>query len=256
MELAKFIFIACVKVLGLLFLALLASKAVGALRRPSPERRRNSLAAWGLYAVILALVALGALTIGYDIAAETYSRASGRNFMRRETAQACANAQRAVELRPGNLRYWQTLSTMKFAEKQYASLVADTPALQSLAGGTLEEADAYRLAVSFFLLGHYAKVHPLTQTLMRENRAYAAPYVLEGYTLIAEKQFAQAAKVFLEVLQMFPSQQAAVEGLAHAHYLGANRGAALSVLEQTAQFRFPPEVRQRFEALKGLYAHE
>lgn len=256
MELARFIIIASVKVLGLLFLALLASKAVGALQGTGDSQRRKLPHEWGLYAVILVLVAVGALTIGYDVAAETYARASGRNFARREMAQALANAQRAVELRPGNLGYWQTLATMKFGEKQYASLIADTPTLQSLAGGKLNESDAYRLAVSQFLLGDFAMVHPVTQTLMRENRAYAAPYVLEGYTFMAERNFGQAAKVFFDVLQMFPSQQAAVEGLAHAHYLNGNRAAALSVLEQTARFRFPPEVRKRFESLKGLYAHE
>ncbi len=255
MELAKFIFVASVKVLGLLFLGLLASKAVGALQGASASRRRNSPLEWVLYAVILAVVVTGAVTIGFDVAAETYARASVRNLARRETAQACINAQRAVELRPGNLGYWQTLATMKFTERQYASLAADAPAMQSLAGGKLEEADAYRLAVSHFLLGDFAKVHPLTETLMRENRAYAAPYVLEGYTRIAEKQFAPAAQVFFEVLQMFPSQQTAVEGLAHALYLDGDRAGALSVLEQTAKFRFPPEVRRRFEALKGLYGH-
>lgn len=256
MELAKFILIASVKALGLLFLGLLASKAVGALQGSGATRRRNYAALWGLYAVILALVATGALTIGYDVAAEIYARASARDLAGRQAARAHFNAQRAVELRPGNLRYWQTLATMKFAEKQYASVVADAPALQALAGGKLEESDAYRLAVAHFLLGRFDKVHPLTQTLMRENRAYAAPYVLEGYTLMAENQFAPAAKVFLEVLRMFPSQQAAVEGLAHSLYLGGNHPAALSVLDQTAKFRFPPEVRRRFEALKGLYAHE
>lgn len=254
MELTKFIFLTGIKALGLLFLGLLASKAVGALQSSEARHQRTPAIHWGLYAVILAAVALGALTVGYDVAAETYMRASGRDLARRDGASALVNAQRAVELRPAALRYWQTLSSIKFAQKQYTSAVADAPALRVLAGGKLEEEDAYRLAVSYFLLGEYGKVHPLTQDLIRDKRAYAAPYVLEGYTLLAEKHYDQASKIFLEVLRMYPSQQTAVEGLAHVQYLSGNRASALSVLEQTARYPFAPEARRRFEALKGLYA--
>jgi tetratricopeptide (TPR) repeat protein len=254
MEFARFIFVAGIKTLGLLFLGLLASKAVGALQNSQSPVRRSSAIQWCLYALILTLVGLGALTVGYDVAAETYLRASARDLARQDRVHALINAQRAVEVRPGNIRYWQTLSGIKFAQKQYASTVADTAALAALDDGKLDEADAYRLAVSHFLLGEYDKVHPLTQTLIRDNRAYAAPYVLEGYTLLAEKHYDQATKVFLEVLRMYPSQQSAVEGLAHAQYLSGNRAAALSVLDQTARYPFAPEARRRFEALKGLYA--
>jgi tetratricopeptide (TPR) repeat protein len=210
----------------------------------------------GLYAVILAAVALGALTVGYDVAAETYMRASRSDLARGDGIRAWVNAQRAVELRPATLRYWQTLSSIKFAQKQYVSTVADGPALSALAGGKLEEADAYRLAVSHYLLGELDQVHPLTQALIQDNPAYAAPRVLEGYTLLAEKHPDQATKMFLEVLRMYPSQVTAVEGLAHAQYLSGNRASALSVLEQTARYPFAPEARRRFEALKGLYALE
>jgi hypothetical protein len=44
-----------------------------------------------------------------------------------------------------------------------------------------------------------------------------------------------------------------VEGLARAYYLGGDRQQALAVLDETAKFPFPPPVRERFEALKGLY---
>ena len=55
------------------------------------------------------------------------------------------------------------------------------------------------------------------------------------------------------MLQIFPDNQAAVETLARAYYLGGDRQRALAVLDETAKFPFPPPVRQRFEALKGLY---
>ena len=254
MELVRFLLVAGIKTLGLLFLGLLASKAVGALKSSELPGRQTTAIQWCLCALVLTLVGLGALTVGYDVAAETYLQASARDLARQDRAHAMVNAQRAVALRPGNIRYWQTLSGIKFAQKQYASTVADAEALKALEGGKLDEADAYRLAVSHFLLGEYHKVHPLTRALIRDNRAYAAPHVLEGYTLLAEKHYDQATKSFMEVLRMYPSQQSAVEGLAHAQYLGGNRAAALSVLDQTARYPFAPEVRKRFEALKGLYA--
>jgi tetratricopeptide (TPR) repeat protein len=204
--------------------------------------------------IILALVVAGAQTIGYDLAAEAYMHASAGDLAERQREKAYLNALRAVALRPGTLRYWQSLSNAKFAQQQYASVIADLPVLVALGGGTLEEGDAHRIAASYYFLGQYDKVHPLTQAMIRENRVYAAAYVLEGYTNLAEKEYDRAAKTFLEVLQLFPSHQAAVEGLAHAQYLRGNRAVALSVLDQTAQFRFPPGARQRFEALKELYA--
>lgn len=250
MEFARFLFIAGIKGLGILFLALLASKAVGSLKG---ERAKASPVQWALNGLILGLVVWGAMTLGYDLAAETYVRASGRNLAERNGNQALINAQRAVALRPGNIGYWQTLSEIKFAQKQYASTLADAPALKALSGGKLEESDAYRLAVCHYLLGEYGQVHPLTQALLHDNPAYAAPQVLEGYTLLAEKRPDEASKVFLEVLRMYPSQQSAVEGLAHAQYLSGNRASALSVLDQTSRYPFAPEARRRFEALKGLY---
>jgi len=256
LELTKFIFITGLKVLVLLFLSLLAVKAVGGLRRTDAWSRRVVPIQWGLYAVILTLAALGAMTIGYDVAAEVYVRAGNRELKAHNLGRAYINARRAVELRPASLRYWQVLSGIKFAQKQYVSVTDDAPALQSLADGDLSEADAYRLAVSHYLLGEYAQVHPLTQRLMRDNRFYAAPYVLEGYTFLAEGELNKSTHIFLEVLRMFPTQQSAVEGLAHAQYLGGNRSACLSVLDQTQKYQFPPEARRRFEALKEFYGLE
>lgn len=256
MDLFRFIFIASMKALGLLFLGLLATKAVEGLRPHESHDRRRTPFQWGLAGVILALVALGAITIGYDVAAEFYARAGERGLAERDLARAYTHARQAVEFRPGNLRYWQVLSTVKFTQKHYASVIADGPALQALGGGNLSEPDAYRLSVVHYLVGEYDQVHPLTRRLIRDNRFYAAPHVLEGYTLLAESKHDEATKVFLEVLRMFPEHQSAVEGLAHAQYLGGNPGAAISVLNQTAKYKFPPEVRNRFEALKGLYGLE
>lgn len=256
MELARFIFIACLKVLALLFLSLLAAKAVGALRGASTPDRRHVLIQWGLYGLVLALVTLGAMTVGYDVAAEVYVRAGNRAREGRDLVRAYMNTRQAVELRPTNLSYWQALSATKFAMQQYASGAADASAIQALAGGKLSEPDGYQLGVSYYLLGEYTQVHPLTQSLIRDNRFYAAPYVLEGYALLAENRWGEATKVFQEVLRMYPTQQSAVEGLAHAQYLGGNRLASISVLDQTAKYKFSPEVRQRFEALKGLYGLE
>jgi tetratricopeptide (TPR) repeat protein len=246
MEFVRFLFIAGVKALGLLFLALLVIKAAAELKRPRALRAVFHAATW-------MLVILGALTLGYDVAAENFHRASARDVAAKDLDHALANVQRAIELRPGKLAYWQMLSGIKFAQKQYASALADEPVLRSLGGGKLEEADAYRLAVCHYLLGEYDRVHPLTQTLVRDNPAYAAPRVLEGYALLAERRFDESSRVFLEVLKTYPTQQSAVEGLAHAQYLSGNWSSALSVLDQTARYPFPPEARRRFEALKGLY---
>jgi cytochrome c-type biogenesis protein CcmH/NrfG len=89
--------------------------------------------------------------------------------------------------------------------------------------------------------------------LIRQNPAYAAPYVLQGLAYTAEKKYPEAQQSFLGVLQIFPNNQAAVEGLARAFYLGGDRQRARAVLDETAKFPFPPPARERFEALKGLY---
>jgi len=256
MDLARFIFWTAIKALGLAFLGLLTAKAVSGLRGSDAEGSQDRLR-WVrglLYAAILALVIQGARIVGTDIAAENYAHTSQQNLARFELAKAYENARRAVELRPGELAYWHALAGAKFARKQYASLLADRPVLVALGGGKLAEEDAYTCAVAYYALAQYDKVIPLTENMIRENRVYAAPYVLQGYTFLAQKKFPEAERTFLEVLQMFPTMQVAVEGLAHAHFLEGDRAAALEVLGQTSRFSFPPEARQRFEALKALYA--
>lgn len=256
MELARFIFWTAIKILGLAFLGLLAAKAVSGLCYSNVAKSRDVLK-WVrgvLYAAILVLVVLSARIVGTDIAAEIYARTSERNLSRSELVKGYVNALRAVELRPGEIRYWHALASAKFALKQYSSLLADQPVLRALGKGKLQEEDAYSCAAAYYFLAQYDKVLPLTQQMIRENHVYAAAYALQGYTFLAQKRYSEAEKTFLQVLQMFPTMRVAVEGLAHAHYLEGDKAAALSVLAQTSNFAFPPEARQRFEALKALYA--
>jgi tetratricopeptide (TPR) repeat protein len=256
MDLMRFIFWTAIKILGMAFLGLLAAKAVSALRPSGPEESRDQLK-WVrglLYAAILALVISGARIVGTDISAENYALTSQQDLSRSQPTKAYVNALRAVELRPGAIHYWHGLTNAKFALRQYASLVADRPVLLALGGGELLEEDAYSCATAYYFLAEYDKVLSLTQQMIRENHVYAPAYVLQGYTFLAQKKYAQAEKTFLQILQMFPTMQVAVEGLAHAHFLEGDRAAALSVLAQTSNFAFPSEARQRFEALKALYA--
>jgi tetratricopeptide (TPR) repeat protein len=256
MEVARFVFWTALKTLSLVFLGLLAAKAVASLRVPAASGRGSGfrVGKGALYFLILLLVTLGARDIGIDLAARNFAWTSEENLAQAQLARAYANAGRAVRLRPGVLGYWQTLARVKLALRQFASLVADMPTIQSMSGGKLEQDDAYRLAASYYFLGQHDRVIPLTQQMIRENHVYAAAYVLQGYSYMAQKKYPEAERTFLEVLQMFPTQQSAVEGLAHTHFLAGNTAAALDVLSQTAKFPFPPEARTRFEALKALYA--
>jgi tetratricopeptide (TPR) repeat protein len=256
LDLIQFIFWTVIEILGLVFFGLLAAKAVSGLRSPGADGSRDGLR-WvrgSLYLAVFALVILGARSVAMAIAAENYAHVSQQNLSKLQLAKAYENARRAVELRPGELRYWHALANAKFALKQYASLVADQPVLLALGRGNLQEEDAYSCATAYYFLAQYDKVLPLTQQMIRHNHVYAAAYALQGYTFLAQKKYSEAEKTFLEVLQMFPTMQVAVEGLAHAHFLEGDRTAALSVLDQTSKFSFSPEARQRFEALKALYA--
>ena len=256
MEVARFIFWTALKTLSLVLLGLLAAKAVTGLRGPAAAGQGNrfGLVRGVLYVLVLLLVILGARDVGIDVAAQNYAWTSEKNLAQAQLAKAYANALRAVELRPGELRYWQMLARAKSTARQFASLVADIPTIRTLSGGKLDEDDAYRLAAAYYFLGQYDKVIPLTEQMIRDNRVYGAAYVLQGYSYMAQQKYPEAQRTFLEVLQLFPTQQAAVEGLAHVHFLMANTPAALGVLSQTSRFPFPPEARKRFEALKALYA--
>ena len=79
------------------------------------------------------------------------------------------------------------------------------------------------------------------------------PYILQGDVLTAQRKYGEAQQAFLAALQILPTDQAAVEGLAHAYFLEGNRQQALKVLEETSKLPFSIEAQKRFEALKGLY---
>lgn len=244
------------KVLALAFLGLVAAKTVASMAAGESDNKvppRRLLKAV-CYLAILALVLLGAWNVGYNLAAESYLWASQDNLERKQFKKAYVNALRAVEIRPGNLECWRALVTAKIYLHQFASALDDTPVLQSLNGGTLDEADAYRLAVCSLLRAQYDQVITMTQRLIRQNRLFAAPYVLQGMAYTAQRKYPEAERSYQQVLRIFPNNQAAVEGLAHAYFLAGYRSQALAVLDETAQRPFSPEARKRFEALKALYA--
>jgi tetratricopeptide (TPR) repeat protein len=168
-------------------------------------------------------------------------------------SKAYLNSLQAVVLRPGVRRYWQALESAKFSLGQFASVVDDWPALQRLEDGDLDEVDSYRVAASLFFLGRYDESLSITERLISENRFYMPPYILQGDILTAQRKYGEAQQTFRAALQLLPTNQAAVEGLAHADFLEGNRQQALQVLEGTSKFPFSLEARKRFEALKGLY---
>jgi predicted Zn-dependent protease len=102
-------------------------------------------------------------------------------------------------------------------------------------------------------LGRYDEGLRITERLIRQNRLYLPPLILQGHILIAQKQYGAAERVLASVLNVLPTDQLAVEALAHAYFLEGNRQQALQVLEDTSRYPFPMEAQKRFEALKGLY---
>jgi len=235
------------KVLGLVFLGLVSAKAVATLTV------RKGWIKPGLYALILAMAGLGAWYAGNDVAAEVYMWSSDSNLGHGDLAKAYFNALRAVSLRPNNLSYWRAVMHSKRSLRQFQSELDDEPTLRALGGGNLDEEDETQFAICAYSLGQYDKVVATTLRLIRQNPSYPAPYVLQGLAYTAERKYPEAQQILLAVLQMFPTNQPAVEGLALAYYLGGERWQALKVLDETVKFPFPPPVRKRFEALKGLY---
>jgi tetratricopeptide (TPR) repeat protein len=254
-EQCRFIFWELLKILGVAFTSLLAAKAVASRKATADHSLASKLARaklW-LYTVILALVGFGAWNLGYDIAAEVYYWASLSDAQNSRPSKAYLNSLQAVVLRPGVPRYWQALEAAKFDLGQWASVVDDGPTLQRLAGGRLDEVDSCRWAVCLFFLGRYDEALRITKRLIGQNRFYMSPYILQGNVLTAQRNYGEAQQTFLTALQILPTDQAAVEGLAHAYFLEGNRQQALKVLEDASKFPFPIEAQKRFEALKGLY---
>jgi tetratricopeptide (TPR) repeat protein len=247
MESIRFIFWEGAKVIGLVLLALVSSKAISTL----PGRR-----SWlrpVLYAIVIALAGLGAWYAGNDVAAEVYMWSGDSALGRGAVAKAYSDAMQAVHLRPNNLSYWHSVVLTKMRMQQLQSVLDDEPAMRALSNGTLDEEDDYQFALCAYFMARYDNVVATTLRLIRQNPSYAAPYVLQGLAYTAEKKYPEAQQSFLAVLQLFPNNQTAVEGLAHAYYLDGDRQRALAVLNETAKFPFPSVGRQRFEALKGLY---
>jgi len=254
-EQCRFIFWELLKILGVAFTSLLAAKAVASLKAPEDHSLASRLvrAKTWLYVLILALVGFSAWNLGYDIAAEVYYWVSLSDIQNSRLAKAYLNSLQAVVLRPGVPRYWTALEAAKFNVYQFASVVDDFPAMQRVTGGDLDEADSYRFAVCVFYLGRYDEALRMTEQVISQNRLYVPPYILRGYVLIAQRKYAEAQQAFLAALQIFPTDQAAVEGLAHAYFLEGNRRQALKVLDETSRLPFSREAQRRFEALKGLY---
>jgi tetratricopeptide (TPR) repeat protein len=247
MEIIRFVFWEVVKVLALVLLGIVSSKAVAAL---------TVRAGWVkpvLYTLILALAGVGAWEVGNDVAAEIYAWSANSNLSRGNLDKAYSNALQAVAMRPNSLENWRVLVRTKMSLEQLQSVLEDEPAMRALSNGELDEVDDYQFSLCSYFLGQYDKVIATTLRLIRQNPSYAAPYVLQGLAYTAEQKYPEAQQSFLGVLQIFPNNQAAVEGLARAYYLGGDRQRALAVLDETTKFPFPAPVRQRFEALKGLY---
>src|SRR6266542_3127752 len=265
METTRFFFWETMKVLGLAILGLAAAKAIGGLRlsrkqQLSSSRRDEAGSAslhslsrkpfwprFALYAALLVLVSLGARGIGNEVAAEIYFMASRDNLAQSHPVKAYANASRAVERRPEQVKYWQMLSTCKFALRQYESLLDDRRALESLEQGHLSEQDAMRFAYAHYMLAQYDQSIALARQLIKENRVYAAAYVLLGIAHAAKGDYAGAERPLLEILQIYPNHENAVEALAHTYFLMGQTARALSVLNETAKFPFNPDARKRFE---------
>ena len=253
----RLIFSETLMTIALAFLGLVAAKAVASLKETQPGGQPNRGLVWVrgvLYAVILTLVIMGGKGVGVDAAAGIHGLASEDDVANLRLEHAYANALRAVQLRPAMFVYWRDLAIAKFLQAQFNSILNDEPVFRAVTGDNLDEETTLRFAYCHYFLGQYEQVFPLTEQLIRNNRAYTAPYVLEAATLMAQKKLAAAERRYLDVLQMFPVQQAAVEGLAHVHFLMGDRGSALDVLNETAKFPFPPEARKRFDALKAFYA--
>jgi len=247
LEIIRFVFWEAVKVLALVLLGMVSSKSVAALSM------RKTWVKPVLYTLILALSGVGAWEVGNDVAAEVYMWTSNSNLSRGELDKAYANALQAVRMRPTHLSYWRALMRAKMRMEQLQSVLDDEPSMRALSNGDLDEIDEYQFSLCSYFLGQNDKVVAATLRLIRQNPSYAAPYVLQGLAYTAEQKYPEAQQSFLAVLQIFPNNQAAVEGLARAYYLGGERQRALAVLDETAKFPFPPPVRQRFDALKGLY---
>jgi len=244
------------KALALLFLALLATKALEATPAAagSGEAARFRLIWTAGYALTAALAIWGARGLGIEVSAGIHNFVAAAALDQQQPGRAYTNALAAVELRPRVVAYWENLERGKIALRQFSSALQDESAVRALSGGELDEADALLYAWCHYDVGDYDRALAATEALIHKNPYFAAPYVLKGMVEIAEKNYDQAEKTFLAVLQMFPNDAQAVEGLAHAYYLSGTGVRAEEVLRQSERYSFPPGARRRIEELKRLYA--
>ena len=82
MEIIRFVFWEAAKVLCLVFLCVVSTKAVAALKVPKAWMKS------ALYALILGLAGLGAWYAGNDVAAEVYMWSSDTNLARGDAVKA------------------------------------------------------------------------------------------------------------------------------------------------------------------------
>lgn len=255
MDEIKFAFVELLKGMGLAVGGILFAKAISGLGRQHHGNRRRWLWLKGtLYAVLIGAVAAGSSMVGHDAAAEIYWLASQRYFERQQFQQARLNAERAVQMRPDILRYWQTLERSKLAVREFESVLADEPRIRSLSAGELSETDAMQFAFAHFFLEQYAQTIAMSRQIIHQNRFYAPPYALAGMAYTAEKKYGEAEQSYLAALQLFPSYEDAVRGLARAYFLSGDRGRALEVLKATAKYPFSDKARRSFAELEKLYS--
>jgi len=255
-ELVGFFLKETLKILGVILASLLAVKAAEGLGLASHNGLAGRLAqarVW-IYLVIVVLAGLGARNVGYDVAAEAYYWAGLHDVQHSRFLKAYSNTDQAVMLRPAVPRYWAGLEVAKMNLHQFASIADDLPAMRQVTGGELDETDAYRFAVALFLLGRYDEAENITERLITQNRFFVPPHILRGQILTSQQKYMEAEQAFLVALQVLPTDQSAVEGLAHACFLEGNRAQALNVLGEASRLPFSTEARTRFQALKDLYA--
>ncbi|MGH9356708.1 MAG: tetratricopeptide repeat protein [Terriglobia bacterium] len=254
MEVPHFIFWEGLKAISLICLALLGAKIIVLMKFPGQSKRAETVIKVALVLVLLATAGWGARTLGYDTAAEMYYLTAFRNLQRGEIRLGYSNSLRAVNLRPGELLYWQLLERTKIEGHQFASALDDESALRALSGGQLDPSDAVRFATCRYFLGRYDQVVSMMHQMIQENRLYPVPYVLQGMSYIALKQYPEAEDTLLSMLGLFPTDVNGVAELAHAYYLAGDTPRAVAVLDATHHYSFPEQARERFAALKALYA--
>ena len=112
-----------------------------------------------------------------------------------------------------------------------------------------------RFAYCRLFLGQYPDVILLTGEVIHLNPGYPKPYVIEGLAEAGLRRYEDAERDFLKALQLLSSLRIeCFQGLANVYFLMGSTDRALAVLDTTARYSFPADARERFQALKSLYA--